>query len=283
MNAEFKYLIRIGEIFLKGKNRHFFEQRLINNIKEYLKSKETGYSIIPLRNRIYLETDKEVNLKYVFGMASYSPVCVADANYDSMVAVTDKMTLAFNSKTKFRISSKRITKDFPISSLDLNKRLGNHVVNKTNARVSLTDCDIDVGIEILSNKAYISTEKINCFGGLPVGVSGCAGLLLDDKDSVLAGLLMMKRGCTLKIFSSKERVDRTELLEKYSSASKTNFFYFKNLKDLINMLGQNNVSTMILGNTFKNLKKVPVGFVNTLYPLIGFTDVEIKKELRKYS
>ena len=197
-------IIRYSEIGLKGNNRIVFEKKLIENIKDCLRKNNIKYEKIQrLRGRIIIFTEQELNcLKYVFGVSSFSHALVLEPDINEIEKAVSK--LAENKKFKtFRVSAQRLNKNFSLTSPEIERTIGSFVCEKLNKKVSLKNFDLEVGIEIL-DKAYVFTEKIKCFSGLPVGIEGKVVSLIENKSSLLASLLMMKRGCLIIPVSMKK-------------------------------------------------------------------------------
>ena len=86
--------------------------------------------------------------------------------------------LTFNT---FRISTKRQDKNFHLPSQDINKIIGEKVVQTTAKNVDLKSPDLNMIIEIVNGKAYIGYKRIAGYGGLPVGTGEKAlSLILSD-------------------------------------------------------------------------------------------------------
>jgi thiamine biosynthesis protein ThiI len=97
----------------------------------------------------------------------------------------------------FRITARRAFKTFPLTSVDLNRLLGAHVLaRRPDARVDLHRAEVDVRVEVLPAEAFVYSDRRPGPGGLPVGASGTvAALLSGGIDSPVAAWRMMKRGC----------------------------------------------------------------------------------------
>ena len=203
-------LVRYNEIGIKGNNRGYFEKRLINNIKDCLNKNNINFSITKYFGRIMINSiDKCLCLKTVFGISSISPAVKVELNFDKI----KEQALKLYSKGSFRISSKRLNKNFNLSSEELNKKLGEFIIENTKAKVNLVKPDCNIGVEIM-DRAYLFNERYECLGGLPVGVEGLVTLFIKDKESLFAGILMMKRGCNLEVIN-KKNIDFS-ILERYS-------------------------------------------------------------------
>ncbi|MFC1800761.1 THUMP domain-containing protein, partial [Nanoarchaeota archaeon] len=185
-------IIRYSEIGLKGKNRFFFEKKLVSNIKYCLKQNNIEFSkVTKPRGRIMVHTDKTCQmLKNVFGISSVSHT-KEFLTYDDL-----KQSLpTIPSKNSFRVSTQRLDKNFKMTSQEVNRELGALIQEKTNAKVDLKNADITVGIEIIENQFYLYTKTIAGYGGLPLGTEGKVYVLVEDETSLLAAWLVMKRGC----------------------------------------------------------------------------------------
>jgi thiamine biosynthesis protein ThiI len=210
-------LVRYNEIGLKGKNRSYFEKRLIKNIKDCLNKNKINFSSITrYAGRILISTnDKCLSLKNVFGISSFSPAIKLDLDLNKI----KEEALKLYTKGSFRISAKRLNKKFNYTSEQLNKELGEYISKNKKAKVNLVKPDCNIAVEIM-DYAYLFNERYECLGGLPVSIEGLVTLILDTKDALLAGILMMKRGCNLEII--KEKDISYDILEKYSYGSKIN-------------------------------------------------------------
>ena len=215
-------IVHYHELALKGRNRAFFEQRLVRNIRETLRDDGIAQvTALPGRIRITLgnRTDWEsvrAQLSRVFGVSHFSLAYAVP--FDSNVPRTiDTLKSEIGnhvrelSFTTFRVSTKRADKRFPLTSIDLDREIGAHLCALTGKRVSLQHPDLTVSLEMLTREAYFSVKKEPGAGGLPVGVSGKVACLLSGGiDSPVAAYRMMKRGCKALFihFSGRPLVSR---------------------------------------------------------------------------
>lgn len=201
-----RILIRYGEISTKGRNRHQFVERLRRSIKEAL----SAYSNIKIqagRDRTYILLNGENSagiiekLRKIFGIQSFSPALKVDRDIEKMkCAAIDLFTNLYKGNQTFKISAKRADRSFEYNTDDINQILGAYILeNFPGIKVDVRNPDIDLQVEIRSEAAYLSSETIKGAGGLPVGSSGKAMLMLSGGiDSPVAGFLSMKRGMEIE-------------------------------------------------------------------------------------
>jgi adenylyl- and sulfurtransferase ThiI len=259
-------LLRYGEIFLKGKNRNYFEKKLVENIKKIAAVKK----IKKLRSRFVVDFFKShSNLRKVFGLTSYSPSFRVEKD---IMAIKKKALEMLDEKGgSFKVNSKRSDKTFLVKSPDLNVLVGEHVESNSELKFSFSNPDNILKIEINQEGAYLFFETIECFGGLPTGVEGKVDVLIENEASLLAGLMFMKRGCN--IFPVSFYKKEISLLQKFSPIK----LELKIIKDLSELRGE----VLVVGDNFDNLKEHEVELM-VMKPLIAFNEEKIGKELEKF-
>ncbi len=210
-------IVRYSEIGIKGKNRIYFERKLINNIKDCLNKNKIKFdNIRRYSGRILISTNEKcLCLKNVFGISSFSPAIKVNLDINNI----EENALNLYTKGSFRISAKRLNKRFNLTSEELNKEIGEFIIKNKKAKVNLLRPDCNIAVEIM-DYAYLFNERYNGFCGLPVSSEGLVTLILDSKNSLLAGIFMMKRGCNLEIIKEKEI--NFNILEKYCYGSRIN-------------------------------------------------------------
>ncbi|MEJ1834508.1 tRNA uracil 4-sulfurtransferase ThiI [Mycoplasmopsis synoviae] len=185
-----KILIRYGELVLKGKNRTTFIKQLGSNIKEIL---NTEYEMEFDRMYIPYSEENLKNLKYVFGISSFSPVIETNKNLEDIQSAITKL-INKNAST-FKIAARRNDKSFELNSDQLNNLLGGFVLKNSHLKVNIKKPDQIFNIEIRKNSVYVFDKSINGIGGIPVGISGkVLHLISGGFDSPVAAYLLMKRG-----------------------------------------------------------------------------------------
>ncbi len=255
-----KLLIRFGELSLKGKNKMDFVNKLANNISKIcsINHKELEISI----DRIFIPFSEENidNLKFVFGISSFSPVLKIETNLENIEKLIKKIN--FDKYSTFKINSRRKWKDFSMSSLDLNIHLGSLVLQNNNIKVSVKDPEIEINIEIHKDYSYIFWEKIEGLGGLPVGTTGkTLHLLSGGIDSPVAALEMIKRGVKVDFlaFVSPPHTDDTtitklksivSLLTKYQIKSTLYLFNYTQIMNYIGLTSQQKYKIVLMRRSF---------------------------------
>ena len=178
------YLVKVGEIFLKGKNRPIFEKCLINNLKK------SGCTTVKKLGGQYL-VDNGENLNKVFGITSYSEVI--ECTFEDL----NNVALSLTNDKPFRVSAKRSTKTYKPSP-KIEEEVGAFIVEHKNLTVNLKNPEQVIYISIIKDKAYVSNKKIQALGGLPIGCEGEVLIKVKDETlSTVVGFLMLKRGCKI--------------------------------------------------------------------------------------
>jgi tRNA uracil 4-sulfurtransferase len=214
-------IIHYHELALKGRNRDFFERRLIGNIRTALKDfRVTRIESLRGRLRVILPEhlpDRTVSerLSAVFGIANFSLAQSVPLNLlrPDLRELTDNIcaALAQHTFSTFRITAKRADKRLAVTSMDVERAVGKSVCDVTKKPVDLTAPDLTIYIELLAKDAYYYVQKIPGPGGMPVGVSGTVACLISGGiDSPVAAYRMMKRGCNAVFvhFSGRPLVSR---------------------------------------------------------------------------
>ncbi|SLM48295.1 putative tRNA sulfurtransferase [Nitrospira japonica] len=216
-------IIHYHELALKGRNRDFFERRLIQNIRSSLRDlRITRVESLRSRIRIVLPTDANHlqvadRLRRVFGIANFSlaeavELNLANPNLDGLAGRIGKALLHHNDPFEsFRVTARRADKRLVLTSMDVERAVGAHVHQVTGKKVRLKNPDLTVYIHLLTKEAYFSLDKIEGPGGMPVGVSGTVACLISGGiDSPVAAYRMMKRGCNAVFvhFSGRPLVSR---------------------------------------------------------------------------
>jgi len=274
-------VVRYSEIALKGMNRPYFENKLVFNIKDCLKKNNIKFSEIKkLRGRIliYLNNREANCLKNVFGISSFSYAFETELNIKSIEKIALKITKNLGNKKTFKVNTRRSNKNFKFSSLDVNKLIGEVIRRKTKAKVKLENPDLELGIEIY-DKAYLFIGKVAGLGGLPVSTEGRVLLLIEDKNSLLAGFLVMKRGCSIIPISFKNF--NISLLRKFSYGFSLRLIKINKIKEIDEIASKQNIKVLVVGQILNNFKELDLK-IPILRPLIGYNQKEINRLLYRF-
>ncbi|MGN0526515.1 MAG: tRNA uracil 4-sulfurtransferase ThiI [Acutalibacteraceae bacterium] len=199
-------LLKHGELALKGLNRSSFEAILIKNMKWRLKpygdfkfhTSQSTITVTPQNEFCDLDGACD-EISRVFGLAAYSRAAVTEKDMSEILETAPiylKEQLE-NAKT-FKVESKRADKKFPLKSPEISAAVGGKILeNFHHLRVDVKNPDITVTVEI-RDKAYIRGNQQKGAGGMPVGSSGKATVLISGGiDSPVAAFMMAKRGLML--------------------------------------------------------------------------------------
>ena len=203
------FLIKYGEIGIKGKNRYMFEDALVRQIRYALKDVDGEFIVHKCHGRVYVDCEGEYDyeetvesLKKVFGLVGICPVVrkpvreIEELKKD-IVAYVGEMYPEGN-KT-FKVEARRANKRYPMNSMEINCELGEAVLDAyPEMKVDVHHPDVKLNVEI-REEVYIYSEIIPGPGGMPVGTNGSAMLLLSGGiDSPVAGYMIAKRGVEIE-------------------------------------------------------------------------------------
>lgn len=201
-------LLKAGEIALKGLNRSTFEDRLVKNCKfrlrdigsfRFTRAQSTMYAE-PLSEDIDMD-DAVETLQHVFGFSKLSRACVVEKDMDTICAAAEEYLGRELRKIRtFKVEAKRSDKKFPLKSPEIAAEVGGYLLSRfSNLRVDVHEPDLVIFVEIRDQAAYIHGPQLDGAGGMPVGSSGKAMLLISGGiDSPVAGYMMAKRGLEIE-------------------------------------------------------------------------------------
>lgn len=222
-----RILIRYGELSTKGRNKKMFTQKLASNIKKALVD-FPQVKVIPDYDFMYLdlhEAPEEAvieKVKPIFGIQSISPVYIVEKDIEvAKKVVLDLLSQEDLEGKTFKIMTKRSDHTFEMDTNQINLFLGDAVLEAfPDIKVQLKQPDITVRIDVRREHLMVSLKTIQGAGGLPVGTSGRAMLMLSGGiDSPVAGYLAMKRGMEIQCvhfasppYTSPQALEKTKLL-----------------------------------------------------------------------
>ena len=203
------FLIKYGEIAIKGKNRYLFEDKLVRQIEFALKPVDGDFAVRKEQGRIYVEVvseeydyDETVEaLKRVFGIVAFCPVVlVEDEGFDKLAEDTISYIKKAHPDCRFtfKVNARRARKNYPMNSMEINAALGEKILEALpETKVDVHTPEVVIHIEI-RNQINIYSVEIPGPGGMPVGTNGKAMLLLSGGiDSPVAGYMIAKRGVAI--------------------------------------------------------------------------------------
>jgi tRNA uracil 4-sulfurtransferase len=235
-------IIHYHELALKGRNRPFFEGKLVRHIRAALEGLGIA-RVEPLQGRIRVVLKDEARwepvrerLARIFGIANFSlnhglPIDLRKPDLEPLKAAAAEAVRDVPFST-FRVTTRRADKRFPLTSMDVDRAIGAHIGALTGKKVDLSHPDLTIHIEMTARQTYVAAGKEQGPGGMPTGVSGKVACLLSGGiDSPVASWRMMKRGCKATFVhfhgrpfvtrASEEKVrEIAELLTRYQLYSR---------------------------------------------------------------
>lgn len=201
-------LLKDGEIVLKGLNRRTFEDVLKKNIRHAIshlgsfeiKSAQSIIYVKPLSEDIDLD-EACLKISRVFGIVSYSRAAICEEKTLESIIATAPVYLEKELKAvkTFKVEARRSDKRFPYKSPEICAELGGVILDKfPHLSVDVHNPDLIVNVEVRDFGAYVHGAAHKGAGGIPVGTSGNAAILISGGiDSPVAAYMMAKRGLKL--------------------------------------------------------------------------------------
>ena len=208
MNRHF-FIVRFGETALKGKNKSYFEKKLVDRVKKILR-KFSGVDVYREEGLVFVSANSENSqeelvgeISKVFGISSISPAVETNPNMEDIyeTAVNFMMNLIEKESVRtFKVEAKRADKNFPVKSPEIARLVGGEVLKGCKVlKVDVRNPQVCLHVDVRRDKAYIYRKKIQGYGGLPLGTNGKGMLLLSGGiDSPVAGWMMAKRGMSIE-------------------------------------------------------------------------------------
>ena len=219
------FLLKLGEVVLKGQNRQSFEDKLLANVRRRVKN--CGSFQCSLRqSTIYVEPQGEDcdmeaawdACRQVFGIAAVARAVPCEKTVDAIVeAARTYLADAFAVAKSFKVESKRADKMFPMNSIQLSQAVGGDLAELfPHVAVDVHTPDLTVFVEIREKYAYVHTPSVPGAGGLPIGMGGRAvSLLSGGIDSPVSSWMMARRGVELEMvhfvsppYTSQQALDK---------------------------------------------------------------------------
>ena len=246
------FLIKYGEIGVKGKNRYLFEDALVRQIRYALKEVDGEFNVTKENGRIYatavsdFDYDESVAaLKRVFGIIGICPVVqIEDNGFDDLAKhVVEYFDATYPDKNiTFKVNARRARKNYPMDSMEINMELGGRLLDAfPELKVDVHKPEVLLQVEI-RNKINIYSVEIPGPGGMPIGTAGKAMLLLSGGiDSPVAGYMIAKRGVQIEATyfhappytsdrAKQKVVDLAKLVSRYSGPMVLNVVNFTDIQ-----------------------------------------------------
>lgn len=262
------FLLKYGEIFLKGKNRYMFEDALVEQVKRAVAKCDGEFDVHKSLSRIYVEAKSDFDydelidaLSSVFGVTAICPVLVLeDLGFEQLKEDVVKYVADVHEDKNFtfKVHSKRARKNYPLNSMEMNCEIGGAILDAyPETHVDVHKPDILFHVEI-RERIYVYSIVLPGLGGMPVGTGGKAMLLLSGGlDSPVAGYMISKRGVKLEATyfhappytSERARqkvVDLAQLISKYTGPIKLHVINFTEIQKAIYELCPHDELTIIM-------------------------------------
>ncbi len=204
------FLLKYGEIGVKGKNRYLFEDALVNQVRRALRDVDGDFHVYKAQARVYVDCGEDYDydgaverLKKVFGLVAICPVVrmedrgFAELEHDVVNYVGE---LYPDRDRTFKVETRRAKKSYPKNSMEISRDLGEAVLDAfPEMRVDVHHPDVRLNVEVRGDGIYVYSKSIPGAGGMPVGTNGKAMLLLSGGiDSPVAGYMIAKRGVQME-------------------------------------------------------------------------------------
>lgn len=248
------FLLKLGEIVLKGANKRQFEDKLRQNVRRRMKP-YGNFDVYIMQSTVYVEPmDDEADVdgaweacRCIFGLVSLCRCRACDKDIESIYnAVEEYLGDDLDCAESFKVESKRSDKRFPLTSIGISQEIGGRLAEAhPNCRVDVHHPEYTVYVEVRDLAAYVHGPAVPGAGGLPTGVGGRAMCLLSGGiDSPVAAYMIAKRGVEVEcvhFFSypytsqlAKDKVlELARLVTKYCGRMTVNVVGFTKIQEAI--------------------------------------------------
>ena len=200
-------LLKLGEMVLKGLNRHSFEDKLQANIHRRLNglgrfrvyTRQSTTYVEPMEDSCDMDAAWEA-MKKVFGVVGLSRARACEKDKDAILkACHEYLDDRLRTARTFKVETRRADKTFPMTSIQLSQYVGGELDELyPNLQVDVHHPELTVYVEIRDYAAFVHANPDPGAGGLPVGINGRAvSLLSGGIDSPVASYMIAKRGVAL--------------------------------------------------------------------------------------
>ncbi len=248
------FLLKLGEIVLKGANKRQFESRLRQNVRRRMKP-YGNFDVYLMQSTVYVEPMEDTcdvdgawdACRSIFGVVSLCRCRPCEKNLDAIFeAVEAYLGDELDSARSFKVESKRSDKRFPMTSIQLSQAIGGRLAEAhPSVAVDVHHPEYTVYVEVRDLAAYVHGPAQPGAGGLPTGVGGRAMCLLSGGiDSPVSSYMIAKRGVEIEsvhFFSypytsqlAKDKVlELARLVTRYSGRMTVNIVSFTEIQETI--------------------------------------------------
>ena len=248
------FLLKLGEIVLKGANKRQFEDKLRQNVRRRMKP-YGEFDVYIMQSTVYVEPMNEQAdvdgaweaCHNIFGLVSLCRCRACEKDLDSIFeTVEEYLGEDLECAESFKVESKRSDKSFPLTSIGISQEIGGRLAEAhPDCRVDVHNPAYTVYVEVRDLAAYVHGPAEPGAGGLPTGVGGRAMCLLSGGiDSPVAAYMIAKRGVEIEavhFFSypytsqlAKDKViELARLVTKYCGRMTVNIVGFTKIQEAI--------------------------------------------------
>ena len=248
------FLLKLGEIVLKGANKRQFEDKLRQNVRRRMKP-FGNFDVYIMQSTVYVEpVDEMADLdgaweacRSIFGLVSLCRCRACEKDLDSIFNTIEAyLGDDLECADSFKVESKRSDKAFPLTSIGISQEIGGRLAEAhPNCRVDVHHPEYTVYVEVRDLAAYVHGPALPGAGGLPTGVGGRAMCLLSGGiDSPVAAYMIAKRGVEIEavhFFSypytsqlARDKVmELARLVTKYCGRMTVNIVSFTHIQETI--------------------------------------------------
>ena len=248
------FLMKLGEVVLKGANKRQFENKLRQNVRRRMKP-YGNFDVYIMQSTVYVEPmDDQADVdgawdacRSIFGVVSLCRCRPCEKNLDAIYnAVEEYLGEELDCARSFKVESKRSDKAFPMTSIAISQDIGGRLAEAhPSVEVDVHHPEYTVYVEVRDLAAYVHGPAVPGAGGLPTGVGGRAMCLLSGGiDSPVAAYMMAKRGMEIEcvhFFSypytsqlAKDKVlELARLVTRYSGRMTVNVVSFTKIQEAI--------------------------------------------------
>ena len=248
------FLLKLGEIVLKGANKRQFEDKLRQNVRRRMRP-YGNFDVYLMQSTVYVEPMDEMcdvegawdACNSIFGLVSLCRCRACEKDMDSIFnTIEEYIGDELDCAESFKVESKRSDKRFPLTSIGISQAIGGRLAEAhPNCRVDVHNPAYTVYVEIRDLAAYVHGPAVPGAGGLPTGVGGRAMCLLSGGiDSPVAAYMMAKRGVEIEcvhVFSypytselAKNKVlELARLVTRYCGRMTVNVVSFTQIQEAI--------------------------------------------------